>query len=972
MDGAKALESAVSSLFYPGVALVSADDNQELFARSEAAQGQISEQLGATDDAFHHYNRAGEALLQLAPTSSAASDASLNLLRDVVERLETLEPSRVILQKELGSTGGKQEVFAPPLETLSPVPAPETPSLTTLPPLPHWLRRMELRSQQTGLVFVSLLFLVLVHILAVIDGFALEYGRYDDFRRFTMPVGRAFGQLLKLDCALVLLPINRGLLSALRRSLLSRVLPISRARELHMLLGKVIAVSVGVHGGGQLLNYSLRYNEPSQWTTGVFGLQQVFGTGIILTVVLTIMVATSIARVRRASFRSFMWAHQLYIPFQMLLIFHGVQHAVPTYYLFLLVPGFLLFLDRGWRVVQGRMYSEAAILDMCAHATADADTFNAQEQYMLTKLRRLLHGPAAPGAGKWATVRVDLAKPPGFSFRPGQYAELSFPHEKEWHPFTIASAPDDPFVRFIIQAQGPFTQKVYALATLWSSSKGQEVRTGSSLLLRGPFFAPSEGVYQYEHVVMAAGGVTGATPCLSVLRDMAANSTRAHTLARLELPQSPEPSPALSEAALAPATLTSSAASIEIDRVRVLWQERSESGTGVEAGGRSMTAVCGDLSLDADSIPAPASPAPVIDFVWSGRFVLSMASTLLFLLTVTLCAMALAAAAYLCARRWPGEQAAGQAGYAARTASAMLAAVGLVAVARLPLDVVAWVRLRREGRPQEGGTARAADVHAPRRAAWLPRYVGLAVLRDAFLLLAPALVATLLTLSPHALRMLLRTNSIPPPTKLEQPLPLHGTIILSQISMALAGVMTVGIFARILCTDVAGALALAPHRNDNCLRVVSVHLLLFLPSISDKPWLLNELQALERLDALSGHRIVSVHVFLSREDPPAQWPLRLPATRLSLRATPANPNPATAVLRPLYQRFSAWSSVRRAHSGEKASTAQVGVFYCGGSAIGSQLEEACHELAVEGSKTDWPWSGRQPGVRLLFHRENFD
>ena len=54
----------------------------------------------------------------------------------------------------------------------------------------------------------------------------------------------------------------------------------------------------------------------------------------------------------------------------------------------------------------------------------------------------------------------------GFKYQAGQYAQLRVPSlsRLEWHPFTISSAPADPFLMFHIKARGGYrVQKLLCL-----------------------------------------------------------------------------------------------------------------------------------------------------------------------------------------------------------------------------------------------------------------------------------------------------------------------------------------------------------------------------------------------------------------------------------------------------------------------------------------------------------------------------
>ncbi|HUH64929.1 MAG TPA: hypothetical protein VLZ07_00720 [Syntrophales bacterium] len=90
----------------------------------------------------------------------------------------------------------------------------------------------------------------------------------------------------------------------------------------------------------------------------------------------------------------------------------------------------------------------------------------------------------------------------------GQFVSLSIMMESGWsdpHPFSIANAPEDPFLRLTIKKTGQFTSAIPG------SKPGTQVRC------MGPIGLFCKDIDAKPLVVMMAGGV-GITPFLSVLR----------------------------------------------------------------------------------------------------------------------------------------------------------------------------------------------------------------------------------------------------------------------------------------------------------------------------------------------------------------------------------------------------------------------------------------------------------------------
>lgn len=97
----------------------------------------------------------------------------------------------------------------------------------------------------------------------------------------------------------------------------------------------------------------------------------------------------------------------------------------------------------------------------------------------------------------------------GFAHETGQFAFVRFQHDREPHPYTIASSGDDPYtLRFAIKGLGDFTRQL-----------GDGIRLGHTVEIEGPygqFGFDSDG----ERQIWVAGGI-GITPFMSRLEALA-------------------------------------------------------------------------------------------------------------------------------------------------------------------------------------------------------------------------------------------------------------------------------------------------------------------------------------------------------------------------------------------------------------------------------------------------------------------
>lgn len=134
---------------------------------------------------------------------------------------------------------------------------------------------------------------------------------------------------------------------------------------------------------------------------------------------------------------------------------------------------------------------------------------------------------------------------PSFKYKAGQWLFLNVPEvsQWQWHPFTISSAPDDPYVSVHVRQVGDFTcalgERLGATVSLAAqltaeASKGNEKgfdpdefmdvsavsgRPLPALKIDGPFGAPAEDVFKYEVALLVGAGI-GVTPFASILKNI--------------------------------------------------------------------------------------------------------------------------------------------------------------------------------------------------------------------------------------------------------------------------------------------------------------------------------------------------------------------------------------------------------------------------------------------------------------------
>ena len=343
-----------------------------------------------------------------------------------------------------------------------------------------------------------------------------------------------FGALMNLNFSLLLLPVSRSVItylynhstgdqtttSQIFRSLL-KIVPIDQSLELHKLCGWVGMFGAAGHTVCHLMNYA----------QAPFEVFEIFGVGIWLTgigmLVIILMIATTVQRrVKRDHHELFMYTHMLYMPFLLMIMFHGKGWIGPKYWKYFLVPGGVYFLDKCYRHFY--LSKECTVLGLTCMSN---DVL---------------------------VLRVDADSGPfRHGYKVGQYCFLKCPHAsgREWHPFTISSAPESDVVTFHIRVMGAdswtwrlrqFMKHCGGAAVEGSGAsfsvelqrfdkKGRRVNgkvvgpDGQPLLIvYGPHSAPTQHLTEYNEVLVCTTGI-GVTPLASSMSSIVLHRWRLYS-----------------------------------------------------------------------------------------------------------------------------------------------------------------------------------------------------------------------------------------------------------------------------------------------------------------------------------------------------------------------------------------------------------------------------------------------------------
>eukprot|EP01118_Nematostelium_gracile_P004441 TRINITY_DN1519_c0_g2_i1.p1 TRINITY_DN1519_c0_g2~~TRINITY_DN1519_c0_g2_i1.p1 ORF type:complete len:645 (-),score=197.43 TRINITY_DN1519_c0_g2_i1:46-1980(-) len=329
-----------------------------------------------------------------------------------------------------------------------------------------------------------------------------------------LPIARSSAAGIKVNCALMLIMVLRNFLSWVRTTVVGAFVPTDKNIIFHRYMAWVIAFYTFVHVMGHYFNYyqqatmsDLNFaqlvangnvNDPK-----VLANRNVFTlafkkhpgiTGYVATMMQILMYTSAIRYVRSPMFNVFWFTHHLFFPFYIILCFHSFNSIFeqPNFWAWVIAPLVFYLIERIVRVYRG---NQDTILQLAiAHPSR--------------------------------VIELQMKKAT-FKYKPGQYLFLNCPYiaRQEWHPFTISSAPEENFVSVHIRIVGDWTGELWAFLNpgkkLGVVQENVVTAPDGSPIFRidGPFGAASEEVFDYNAVMLCAGGI-GVTPFSSILKSI--------------------------------------------------------------------------------------------------------------------------------------------------------------------------------------------------------------------------------------------------------------------------------------------------------------------------------------------------------------------------------------------------------------------------------------------------------------------
>lgn len=407
-------------------------------------------------------------------------------------------------------------------------------------PVSRWFRRTEhYFADNWKRVWIILLWIAVMAGLFTWKFIQYRHRAAFEVMGYCVCAAKGAAETLKLNMALILLPVCRNTITWLRNTKLGTFIPFDDNLNFHKVVALAIVGGVIIHGGVHLtcdfpriLNAPestfrlIRHDFDDKRPTYGFFLVSIEGiTGVIMVVLMIIAFTLATRWFRRSlvklpkpfhrvtGFNAFWYSHHLFIIVYICLVIHGI----------------FLFLSHSWYQKTTWMYLAVPVLIYVSERS-------------LRALRSGYHGVNIQKVAIYPgnVLTLHMTKPQGFKYKSGQYVFVKCPDVSpfEWHPFSITSAPADDYVSVHIRTSGDWTQELKRVFSevceppvggksgllradyaLEGEKRGMKL---PRILIDGPYGAPAQDYKKYDVMLLIGLGI-GATPFISIVKDMLNN-----------------------------------------------------------------------------------------------------------------------------------------------------------------------------------------------------------------------------------------------------------------------------------------------------------------------------------------------------------------------------------------------------------------------------------------------------------------
>ena len=304
--------------------------------------------------------------------------------------------------------------------------------------------------------------------------------------KWYIAIARGAGFSLNLNCSIVLFLTCRKIVTWIRHTPLHKVMPLDKSfPTAHIIVGWTIMIAVVFHVIFHSI-WLIRFSQFDMLEMWSFSMTVLVGCLLLLVFSVMFATATPLFRNKKSQWRIFYVIHLVCaFLFYGLLLLHGLKRKKPETWLWVL-PALIVY-----------------TIDRCSRRFS-------------TKMAALFLDKANSKLKSGNILELRIRKP--FNYKAGQFVEIAVPElgTKEWHPFSIASAPHEKSLVVYIKVEGDWCTK---LRDAFQSRENDVEMQGLLVKIRGPYGAPAQHTGSYKHVVLVSGGI-GATPFVSIAKEL--------------------------------------------------------------------------------------------------------------------------------------------------------------------------------------------------------------------------------------------------------------------------------------------------------------------------------------------------------------------------------------------------------------------------------------------------------------------
>ncbi|XP_076328078.1 dual oxidase-like [Tachypleus tridentatus] len=376
---------------------------------------------------------------------------------------------------------------------------------------PIWIRQkwnnlVNLLEENRQEIFYLFIFGV-VNVVFFIERFLYYtyYAEHTDLRHILglgISFTRASAASLSFCYSLLLLTMCRNLITKIREHSIRQYIPMDSHVQFHKIVAMTALFFTLIHSIGHLINFyqlstqplghlrcfskELQFASDFQPTITYWLFQTITGvTAILLVITVCIIFIFAHPLIRLKAYKYFWLTHNLYIVLYILTLMHGLARLTgpPRFWYFFIVPAIVFVLDK-----VTSLQTKFVELDILETELLPSDV-----------------------------TKIKFTRPPNFKYLSGQWVRVTCTglRRKEYHSFTLTSAPHENFLSIHVKAQGPWTWKLRNYFDP-SNVRSEEM---PKIRLEGPFGGGNQDWYEFEVAVMIGGGI-GVTPYASILNDL--------------------------------------------------------------------------------------------------------------------------------------------------------------------------------------------------------------------------------------------------------------------------------------------------------------------------------------------------------------------------------------------------------------------------------------------------------------------